>query len=58
MRDFNLFIEELLSKNLYQKTWSLIQYLGDYYQNNEIEPLGCKPVLTWYGDPDQGLRKF
>ena len=37
MRDFNLFIEELLSKNLYQRTWSLIQFLSDYYQNNEIK---------------------
>ena len=37
MRDFNLFIEELLSKKLYDRTWTLIQFLSKYYPEREIK---------------------
>lgn len=36
MHRFDIFIEELLSKNLYDRTWHLLQYLTHYFVNNEI----------------------
>jgi len=37
IRYFDIFLEELLSKNLYQRTWRLIQYLGKHFPNGEIK---------------------
>lgn len=36
MHRFDIFIEELLSKNLYDRTWHLLQYLSHYFVNDEI----------------------
>ena len=36
MHRFDIFIEELLSKNLYDRTWHLLQYLAHYFVNDEI----------------------
>ena len=36
MHRFDIFIEELLSKNLYDRTWHLLQYLSHYFANDEI----------------------
>lgn len=36
MRDFDMYLEELLSKNLYDRTWQTLQHLGRYYPNKEI----------------------
>jgi CRP-like cAMP-binding protein len=36
MHRFDVFIEELLSKNLYDRTWHLLQYLSHYFVDDEI----------------------
>jgi len=36
MRDFDLFIEELLSKNLYERTWNMLQFVSQYFPKREI----------------------
>lgn len=36
MHRFDIFIEELLSKNLYNRTWHLLQYLAHYFVDDEI----------------------
>ena len=33
---FDIFIEEVLSKNLYDRTWSLLQYLSHYFADDQI----------------------
>lgn len=33
---FDVFIEDVLSKNLHDRTWSLLQYLSHYFANDEI----------------------
>ena len=35
-RYFDVFLEHLLSNNLYERTWYLLQCLGQYFPNNEI----------------------
>lgn len=36
MRNFSLFLEDLLSKNLYERTALLLEYLAPYFPNCEI----------------------
>ncbi|OGH16429.1 MAG: hypothetical protein A3C30_04530 [Candidatus Levybacteria bacterium RIFCSPHIGHO2_02_FULL_40_18] len=36
IRHFDIFLEELLSKNLYERTWHILQYVSQYFPDNEI----------------------
>jgi CRP/FNR family transcriptional regulator len=36
MHRFDIFIEELISKNLRDRTWQLLQYLSHYFADDEI----------------------
>jgi CRP/FNR family transcriptional regulator len=36
IRNFDYFLEHLLSHNLYERTWYMLQHLGSYFPNKEI----------------------
>lgn len=36
IRNFDSFLEHLLSHNLYERTWYMLQHLGSYFPNKEI----------------------
>jgi CRP-like cAMP-binding protein len=36
MHGFNLFLEHLLSNNLYDRTWKMLQGIAPYFPDNEI----------------------
>lgn len=36
IRNFDIFLEHLLSHNLYERTWYMLQHLGSYFPDREI----------------------